>query len=102
MEKLLQTKNTIAAVLEVDDSVTIKSARIEFLGSPFQELEVVDKRVEFEVTSIFENGNYEIVYVVEINGVENTAKTSFVVSNDGIDPSLPVDLQRLGNEIQSI
>ncbi len=103
MEIVLVKKNTIAAELQVDDkSVVIKGARVLFLGSTFQELEVANKRVEFEITSRFESGSYEIVFDVEINGKANTAVTSFVVSNDGIDPSLPIDLQNLKNEIQSI
>lgn len=103
MEIILVKKNTIVAELQVDDkSVTIKGARVLFLGATFKVLEVVDKRVEFEITEMFESGNYEIVFDVEINGKANTAITSFVVTNDGIDPSLPIDLQNLKNEIQSV
>ena len=100
MEIILVSKQIIEGVLVFEDKdIIVKSATVMFLGHVFKELEIKDNKISFEITGQFENGNYELVYEVTVNGKDVKVTQSFVVSNDKIDPSLPVDLQRLGNEV---
>ena len=81
-------------VLE-DESVVINNVKVMYLGEEFKVIELKDNKFMFEITSQFENGNYEVIVNASINGKESNIIGTFVVSNDKLDSSLPIDLQSL-------
>jgi len=81
-------------VLENKDS-SIKNVLIFFQGQLFDTIEVTDGKFQIEITERFENGSYDVIWNTVINGVDTEVKDSFIVSNDKIDPTLPLDLQYL-------
>ena len=95
MEIILTSRQIITGELRSDDPVKVESAHIMINGMEFKKLDVVDNKFEFEITEQFENGSYDIVFNIIINGKESTVKNSFIVSNGKIDPSLPLDMQSL-------
>ena len=70
----------------------IKFVHIYFKGDRFTTVEVHDSVFQVEITERFENGSYDVR--TSINEVLETIG-SFIVTNDKIDPTLPLDLQHL-------
>lgn len=96
MELNIDKKQIITGKLVVEDeSVKIGNIDVLFRGDVFDKVEPDGNQFVIEIDERFENGNYEIHWHVEINGKEHIVKGNFVVSNDKINPSLPLDLQHL-------
>lgn len=84
--------------LENKDS-SIINVEVNFNGMLFDTIEIKDNKFQIEITERFENGKYNVVWNVMINGVKSIIIDSFIVSNDSIDPTLPIDLQYLKDAI---
>lgn len=80
-----------------NENSSVSNVEIRFNGMLFDTIEVKDNMFQIEITERFENGKYDVVWNAMINGKESTITDSFVVSNDKIDPTLPLDLQYLSS-----
>jgi hypothetical protein len=95
LELIINKIETIEVELASQDPVKITGARLVFMGDTVMNLELDGNNSSFRIPAGLETGNYTIVYDIEKDGKESTIQRDLVISNHGIDPSLPFDLQEL-------
>lgn len=96
MESNLKIRQVVEGELMYEgDSVEIEDVSIQFVGMEIGGVNRSENKFQLEIGDSFENGSYDVVWHVKINGKEHVVRDSFTVTNDKIDPSLPFDLQYL-------